>query len=63
MMDGPGGPGGPDGPRAGMRGPQGMDAPRPGGPGALRPRVSRLILTRVEAPAFEEGWFSPEKHK
>jgi hypothetical protein len=46
---------GPDGPRDG--------GPRNGGPPGPRPRVSRLILTRVDAPHFDEGWFSPEKHE
>ena len=60
---------GPDGPRMRPR-PDGM-GPGPGGPGGpgggpgagFRPRVSRLILSRVDAPAFEQGWFSPEKHQ
>jgi hypothetical protein len=52
----PPGMGGPDGP------PDGPPGPRQG-PRGPRPRISRLILSRVDAPAFDEGWFSPEKYQ
>jgi hypothetical protein len=54
----PGGPhGGPQG------GPEG--GPRGGGPQdrpERRPPLRRLVIDRIEAPAFEDAWFSPEKH-
>jgi hypothetical protein len=68
---GPQGPGPDDRPHEGPDGgppdgPQG-DRQRPGpdggpGPRPPRPRISRLILSRVEAPNFDQGWFSPQKH-
>jgi hypothetical protein len=65
--DGPDGPPGPpDGPGMGRGGPPPDDRMGPGHRDAGRPGrkpISVLVLTRVEAPAFEDGWFSPEKHQ
>lgn len=35
----------------------------PGGPGGFRPPPPRkIVIQRVEAPSFEDNWFSPERH-
>jgi hypothetical protein len=59
MAPGQGGPDGP-GPR-GNRGPGG-GGPGAGGPGDRHLPPKLLIIQRVQAPAFEPGWFSPEAH-
>jgi hypothetical protein len=57
-----------DGERPGdlRRPPPAGDGPRDrGGPHdrpERRPPLRRLVIDRVEAPAFEDAWFSPEKH-
>ncbi len=35
--------------------------PGPGGP-PRRPPLRRLVIERVDSPAFENGWFTPEGH-
>ncbi len=60
--------GGPDGPGPDGRGPgqfgPGKFGPGPRGPGpGVRPTPPRkLVMQRVEAPAFDAAWFTPEVH-
>lgn len=55
------------GPREGGRPPRGpmmMGGPRGGGEGPMMrpPPPRRIVIQRVEAPNFEDSWFSPETH-